>query len=82
MRCSGCCAGRTAAWTGSRDDLRVLVIEQLGDPGGVLIADDTGFIKKGTLAAGVPAAVLRDRRADGELPGRPRWSVARIGYAA
>ncbi len=30
-----------------RDDVRDYVVEQLGDPGGVLIADETGFIKKG-----------------------------------
>jgi SRSO17 transposase len=29
------------------------VAEQLGEPGGVLIADDTGFLKKGTRSAGV-----------------------------
>jgi SRSO17 transposase len=36
-----------------RDDVRAYVIEQLGDPGGVLIADDTGFLKKGARSAGV-----------------------------
>jgi SRSO17 transposase len=36
-----------------RDDLRAWVVEQLGDPGGVLIVDDTGFLKKGTKSAGV-----------------------------
>jgi SRSO17 transposase len=36
-----------------RDDVRDYVIEHLGDPGGVLIADETGFIKKGTRSAGV-----------------------------
>jgi SRSO17 transposase len=29
------------------------VIGQLGGPGGVLIADETGFVKKGTRSAGV-----------------------------
>jgi len=38
---------------GVRDDVRGYVVEQLGDPGGVLIADDTGFLKKGTRSAGV-----------------------------
>src|SRR5580700_1831651 len=32
---------------------RDYVIEQLGDRDGVLIADDTGFVKKGTWSAGV-----------------------------
>lgn len=36
-----------------RDDLREYVVEQLGVPGGVLIVDETGFIKKGTKSAGV-----------------------------
>lgn len=35
-----------------RDDVRDYVAEQLG-PGGVLILDDTGFIKEGTTSAGV-----------------------------
>ncbi|WP_367657962.1 transposase [Streptomyces sp. TG1A-8] len=34
-----------------RDDVRADVAERLG-PGGVLIIDDTGFIKKGTTSAG------------------------------
>src|SRR6266480_6993895 len=36
-----------------RDDVRGYVTGNLGDPGGVLIADETGFIKKGTRSAGV-----------------------------
>jgi SRSO17 transposase len=36
-----------------RGDLRRYVIERLGDAGGVLIVDDTGFVKKGTKSAGV-----------------------------
>jgi SRSO17 transposase len=36
-----------------RDDVRDYVTEQLGDPDGVLIADETGFLKKGTRSAGV-----------------------------
>ncbi|MFF7976887.1 IS701 family transposase [Streptomyces sp. NPDC007905] len=35
-----------------RDDVRDYVAERLG-PGGVLIIDDTGFIKKGSTSAGV-----------------------------
>jgi SRSO17 transposase len=35
------------------DDVREYVVEHLGDPGGVLIVDDTGFLKKGTRSAGV-----------------------------
>lgn len=46
---------RRADWDvdGVRDDLRAYIVEQLGDPDGVLIADDTGFLKKGTRSAGV-----------------------------
>ena len=36
-----------------RDDLRAYVVEQLGDPDGVLVVDETGFLKKGTKSAGV-----------------------------
>jgi SRSO17 transposase len=36
-----------------RDDGRAYVVEQLGDPGGVLVVDETGFLKKGTKSAGV-----------------------------
>ena len=36
-----------------RDDLRDYVTEHLGDPGGVLVVDDTGFVKKGIKSAGV-----------------------------
>jgi len=46
---------RRADWDvdGVRDDIRGYVVEQLGDPDRVLIADDTGFLKKGTRSAGV-----------------------------
>lgn len=49
----------SAAWDveGVRDDLRAYVRESLGDrangPHGVLIVDETGFLKKGTKSAGV-----------------------------
>jgi SRSO17 transposase len=36
-----------------RDDVRDYVVERIGDPDGVLIADETGFAKKGTRSAGV-----------------------------
>jgi len=31
-----------------RDDLRSYVVDELGDPDGVLVLDDTGDVKKGT----------------------------------
>jgi len=36
-----------------RDDLQTYVVAKLGDPNGVLIIDETGFLKKGTRSAGV-----------------------------
>jgi SRSO17 transposase len=47
---------RWADWDvdGVRDDLRDYVVEYLGDREGVLIVDDTGFLKKGVRSAGVP----------------------------
>ena len=36
-----------------RDDLRDYVVEHLGAPDGVLIVDETGFLKKGTKSVGV-----------------------------
>lgn len=40
---------------GVRDDLRDYVVEHLGDEDGVLIVDETGFLKKGTKSCGVAA---------------------------
>jgi SRSO17 transposase len=41
---------RKADWDvdGVRDDVRAYVVEHLGDPTAVVVADDTGFLKKGT----------------------------------
>lgn len=36
-----------------RDDLRAYVVEHLGDAQGVLVIDETGFLKKGTKSVGV-----------------------------
>src|SRR6202043_1447480 len=33
--------------------LRTYVSEQLGEPGGILVVDETGFVKKGKKSAGV-----------------------------
>jgi SRSO17 transposase len=45
----------TANWDSElvRDDLRAYVVEHLGDPGAVLVVDETGFLKKGTTSVGV-----------------------------
>jgi len=44
-----------AAWDadGVRDDVRGYVVRHLGSADGVLVVDETGFIKKGTRSAGV-----------------------------
>jgi SRSO17 transposase len=44
-----------ACWDadGVRDEVRGFVIEYLGDPQAVLVADETGDLKKGSLTAGV-----------------------------
>lgn len=49
-----------------RDDVRDYVIEHLADPAGVLIVDDTGFLRKGTRSAGV-------HRTRSGSPRRSRW---------
>src|ERR1700755_1087244 len=36
-----------------RDDLQAYVVQHLGDPDGVAILDETGFVKKGEKSAGV-----------------------------
>jgi len=45
----------TAHWDADqvRDDLQRYVIEHLGHPEGVLIIDETGFLKKGTKSVGI-----------------------------
>jgi SRSO17 transposase len=36
-----------------RDEVCRYVVDHLGQPGGILIVDETGFLKKGTKSAGV-----------------------------
>ena len=44
-----------AVWSADEvcDDLRAYVIDHLGDQDGVLVVDETGFLKKGNKSAGV-----------------------------
>src|SRR5262245_12419499 len=44
-----------AVWSADevRNDLRDYVVRHLGDEDGVLVIDETGFLKKGTKSAGV-----------------------------
>lgn len=46
---------RTAGWDAEavRDDLRGHVVAELGDPGGILAVDETGFVKQDVRSAGV-----------------------------
>jgi SRSO17 transposase len=46
---------RTAVWDADavRDDVRAFAAAQLGHPAGVLIPDETGFLKKGICSVGV-----------------------------
>jgi SRSO17 transposase len=46
-----------------RDTLRSYVLGHLAAPGGVVVADETGFLKKHQIRRG-SAAVLRHRGAD------------------
>lgn len=45
----------TAVWDveGVRDDVRAAVVEMLGEAEGVLVVDETGFLKKGSRSVGV-----------------------------
>jgi SRSO17 transposase len=62
---------------GVRDDLRACLIEHLGDPGAVLVADETGDVKKGTATPGV------QRRYTGTAGRIENAQVAvYLGYAA
>ncbi|MEU4429036.1 IS701 family transposase [Actinoplanes sp. NPDC024001] len=36
-----------------RDAVRARIVAEIGDPGGILVADETGFVKKGKRSAGV-----------------------------
>jgi SRSO17 transposase len=53
MGCSGCWPPPTRNPDLVRDHLRGYVVEHLGDPGAVLVVDETGFLKKGTTSVGV-----------------------------
>ena len=51
--CSTCWRARKWDADGVRDDVRGYVIEYLGNPGAVLVIDETRDVKKGTATAGV-----------------------------
>src|SRR4030042_2262486 len=45
----------TSVWSADavRDELQAYVVETLGEPDGVLVVDETGFLKQGVHSAGV-----------------------------
>src|SRR3954469_1274087 len=53
-----------------RDDVRGFLMDHLAEPGGVLIADETGFREEGRAVGRGAAPVLRYRGPDRELPAR------------
>src|SRR3712207_5342934 len=61
----------TARWDADqvRDDLQRYVVEHLGDEDGVLVIDETGFLKKGTKSVGVK------RQYTGTAGKRENWQV-------
>ena len=61
-----------ASWDADavRDDLRDYVVDAFGDPGAILVVDETGDVKKGTAQRRGATPVQRHRGADRELPSR------------
>ena len=62
-------------------DLCSCLIEHLGDPDAVLVADETGDLKKGIATNRVEAAVTPAQRVDQERPGRRLPRLCRPGLA-
>jgi len=50
-----------------RDELRTYSMQHLGDPNGVLVLDETGFLKKASHSAGVGPPIQRNGRQGGQL---------------
>ncbi len=53
-----------------RDEVRQYVVEHLGEAEGVLILDETGFVKKGSHSAGVARQYSGTAAKDRQLPDR------------
>ena len=60
-----------ARWSAEavRDDLQSYVREHLGDPGGILVLDETGFLKKGIKSVGVARQYSGTAGRNREQPG-------------
>jgi hypothetical protein len=75
---------------GVRDDVRSYVVEHLGDPGAVLVVDETGDVKKGSATPGVQRRALfwlagrAAGRRSGTILNRPglTGAIHRAGFAA
>ena len=67
-----------------RDDLQGYVMEHLGDPGGVLVVDETGFLKQGQKSVGVKRQYSGTAGEGGELSDRGipgLWQPSRRGLS-
>ena len=60
-----------------RDDLRDYVVEHLGDANGVLVVDETGFLKKGNKSAGVQRQYSGTA---GRIRELPDWGIVDLRY--
>ena len=58
--CSACCTTTSGTRDLVRDDLGDYVVEHLGDVGGVLVVDETGFLKKGNKSVWGATSVQRN----------------------
>src|SRR3954451_9155495 len=82
----------TADWDADqvRDDLRAYVVEHLGETTGVLVVDETGFLKKGPSRRGCSGNIVRRLGAwrtarsacswRTRAPGAARFSIASCTY--
>src|SRR2546428_3301907 len=61
-----------------RDDLRAYVIEHLGEAGGILVVDETGFVKKGKKSAGGGREGSRKGGGAGGKPARGRTTWCHV----
>ena len=62
-----------------RDDLRAYVVEHLGDPGAVLVLDETGFVKKGDEVGRACSGSIPARRAASRTARSASSSATRAG---
>ncbi len=65
-----------ASWDADdvRDDLRDYVVDAFGDPGAILVVDETGDVKKGVHSVGVQRQYSVPRAASRT----PRWRVSDV----